>query len=210
MVFFTRRRYIRCANLFFNSDHSGVKKNLSLALPDVSHTKMFRSFYAVQADHCAAPGEGAAGVEKPLADGKQRNREAEERSRGAGIFARYPDVRRGNSQGLSARHLPHGPIPGSLAVVFFFFDSLFFPSFFCSSFRTICYFLSPQNSRKSDIFSIFFTLLLLFFQMDLKEVERKIAQHSAKLQGVDLSRTVQQVSQEKQEIQHRLDTSEWT
>lgn len=46
--------------------------------------------------------------------------------------------------------------------------------------------------------------------MDLKEVERKIAQHSAKLQGVDLSRTIQQVSQEKQEIQHRLDTSEWT
>lgn len=45
--------------------------------------------------------------------------------------------------------------------------------------------------------------------MDLKEVERKIAQHAAKLQGVDLSRTIQQVSQEKQEVQHRLDTSEW-
>uniref|UniRef100_H3DLI5 RAD50 double strand break repair protein n=1 Tax=Tetraodon nigroviridis TaxID=99883 RepID=H3DLI5_TETNG len=45
------------------------------------------------------------------------------------------------------------------------------------------------------------------YLMDLKEVERKIAQHSAKLQGVDLSRTVQQVSQEKQEIQHRLDTT---
>lgn len=45
--------------------------------------------------------------------------------------------------------------------------------------------------------------------MDLKEVERKIAQHAAKLQGVDLSRTIQQVSQEKQEIQHQLDTSEW-
>lgn len=46
--------------------------------------------------------------------------------------------------------------------------------------------------------------------MDLKEVERKIAQHSAKLQGLDLNRTIQQVSQEKQEIQHRLDTSKWT
>lgn len=45
------------------------------------------------------------------------------------------------------------------------------------------------------------------FQMDLKEVERKIAQHAAKLHGVDLTRTVQQVSQEKQEIQHKVDTS---
>lgn len=44
-------------------------------------------------------------------------------------------------------------------------------------------------------------------QLDLKEVERKIAQHTAKLQGVDLSRTMQHVSQEKQEVQHRLDTS---
>lgn len=44
--------------------------------------------------------------------------------------------------------------------------------------------------------------------MDLKEVERKMAQHAARLQGVDLSRTIQQVSQEKQETQHRLDTSE--
>ncbi len=43
--------------------------------------------------------------------------------------------------------------------------------------------------------------------MDLKEVERKIAQHAAKLQGVDLTRTIQQVSQEKQETQHKLDTS---
>ena len=45
-------------------------------------------------------------------------------------------------------------------------------------------------------------------QLDLKEVDRKIAQQEARLQGVDLSRTVQQVSQEKQETQHRLDTSE--
>uniref|UniRef100_A0A8C9QW90 RAD50 double strand break repair protein n=1 Tax=Scleropages formosus TaxID=113540 RepID=A0A8C9QW90_SCLFO len=45
------------------------------------------------------------------------------------------------------------------------------------------------------------------YQLDLKEVERKIAQHAAKLQGVDLSRTVQQVRQEKQETQHRIDTT---
>ncbi|XP_048091405.1 DNA repair protein RAD50 [Alosa alosa] len=45
------------------------------------------------------------------------------------------------------------------------------------------------------------------YLMDLKDVERKIAQHAAKLHGVDLSRTMQQVSQEKQETQHRLDTT---
>uniref|UniRef100_I3JPA7 RAD50 double strand break repair protein n=1 Tax=Oreochromis niloticus TaxID=8128 RepID=I3JPA7_ORENI len=49
--------------------------------------------------------------------------------------------------------------------------------------------------------------LLDRYQMDLKEVERKIAQHAAKLQGVDLTRTTQQVSQEKQETQHKLDTT---
>jgi hypothetical protein len=43
-------------------------------------------------------------------------------------------------------------------------------------------------------------------KMELKDVERKIAQQAAKLQGVDLDRTVQQVNQEKQEKQHRLDT----
>lgn len=43
--------------------------------------------------------------------------------------------------------------------------------------------------------------------MDLKDVERKIAQQAAKLQGVDLTRTIQQVSQEKQETQHKIDTS---
>lgn len=42
--------------------------------------------------------------------------------------------------------------------------------------------------------------------MELKDVERKIAQQAAKLQGVDLDRTVQQVNQEKQEKQHKLDT----
>ncbi|XP_060911170.1 DNA repair protein RAD50 [Labrus mixtus] len=45
------------------------------------------------------------------------------------------------------------------------------------------------------------------YLMDLREVERKVAQHAAKLQGVDLTRTIQQVSQEKQETQHKLDTS---
>ncbi|XP_040007110.1 DNA repair protein RAD50 [Xiphias gladius] len=45
------------------------------------------------------------------------------------------------------------------------------------------------------------------YLMDLKEVERKIAQQAAKLQGIDLTRTVQQVSQEKQETQHKLDTT---
>ncbi|ELV11437.1 DNA repair protein RAD50 [Tupaia chinensis] len=44
------------------------------------------------------------------------------------------------------------------------------------------------------------------FQMELKDVERKIAQQEAKLQGIDLDRTVQQVNQEKQEKQHKLDT----
>lgn len=42
--------------------------------------------------------------------------------------------------------------------------------------------------------------------MELKDVERKIAQQAAKLQGVDLDRTVQQVNQEKQEKQHKVDT----
>ncbi|XP_056140912.1 DNA repair protein RAD50 [Lampris incognitus] len=45
------------------------------------------------------------------------------------------------------------------------------------------------------------------YLMDLKEVERKIAQQAAKLQGVDLTRTIQQVNLEKQETQHRLDTT---
>ncbi|XP_037544196.1 DNA repair protein RAD50 [Nematolebias whitei] len=45
------------------------------------------------------------------------------------------------------------------------------------------------------------------YLMDLKELERKIAQHAAKLQGVDLTRSIQQVSQEKQETQHNLDTT---
>ncbi|XP_037323920.2 DNA repair protein RAD50 [Pungitius pungitius] len=45
------------------------------------------------------------------------------------------------------------------------------------------------------------------YLMDLKELEKKIAQQAARLQGVDLTRTVQQVSREKQETQHKLDTT---
>uniref|UniRef100_A0A7M4ERX8 RAD50 double strand break repair protein n=1 Tax=Crocodylus porosus TaxID=8502 RepID=A0A7M4ERX8_CROPO len=44
------------------------------------------------------------------------------------------------------------------------------------------------------------------YQIDLRDVERKIAQHAAKLLGVDLTRTVQQVSQEKQGKKHLWDT----
>ncbi|XP_009703678.1 PREDICTED: DNA repair protein RAD50 [Cariama cristata] len=44
------------------------------------------------------------------------------------------------------------------------------------------------------------------YQTDIRDVERKIAQQEAKLLGVDLSRTVLQVSQEKQEKKHLWDT----
>ncbi|KAL8211924.1 UNVERIFIED_CONTAM: DNA repair protein rad50 [Gekko kuhli] len=44
------------------------------------------------------------------------------------------------------------------------------------------------------------------YQTDLRDVERKIAQQATKLQGVDLGRTILQVSQEKQEKKHQLDT----
>ncbi|NXT51885.1 RAD50 protein, partial [Pluvianellus socialis] len=43
-------------------------------------------------------------------------------------------------------------------------------------------------------------------QTDIRDVERKIAQQEAKLLGVDLSRTVLQVSHEKQEKKHLWDT----
>lgn len=45
-----------------------------------------------------------------------------------------------------------------------------------------------------------------YFQTDIRDVERKIAQQEAKLLGVDLSRTMLQVSQEKQEKKHLWDT----
>uniref|UniRef100_A0ACB8EJC5 DNA repair protein rad50 n=2 Tax=Sphaerodactylus townsendi TaxID=933632 RepID=A0ACB8EJC5_9SAUR len=44
------------------------------------------------------------------------------------------------------------------------------------------------------------------YQTDLRDVERKIAQQATKLHGVDLGRTILQVSQEKQEKRHQLDT----
>ncbi|KAJ7316505.1 hypothetical protein JRQ81_002667 [Phrynocephalus forsythii] len=44
------------------------------------------------------------------------------------------------------------------------------------------------------------------YQTDLRDVERKIAQQATKLQGVDLGRTLLQVSQEKQEKKHQWDT----
>ncbi|XP_052545763.1 DNA repair protein RAD50 isoform X1 [Tympanuchus pallidicinctus] len=44
------------------------------------------------------------------------------------------------------------------------------------------------------------------YQTDIRDVERKIAQQEAKLLGVDLNRTVLQVSQEKQEKKHLWDT----
>ncbi|NXQ51511.1 RAD50 protein, partial [Anthoscopus minutus] len=44
------------------------------------------------------------------------------------------------------------------------------------------------------------------YQTDIRDVERKIAQQEAKLLGVDLSRTVLQVSKEKQEKKHLWDT----
>ncbi|TRY58124.1 hypothetical protein DNTS_025536 [Danionella cerebrum] len=68
----------------------------------------------------------------------------------------------------------------------------------------LCTLTSEENTAKACLQDI---SLMDRFQLDLKDVERKIAQHSAKLKGVDLSRTMQQVSQEKQETQHRMDTT---
>ncbi|XP_069754223.1 DNA repair protein RAD50 [Narcine bancroftii] len=45
------------------------------------------------------------------------------------------------------------------------------------------------------------------FQTDLRDVERKIAQQAAKLQGVNMNRTMQQVNQEKQEMQIQVETA---
>uniref|UniRef100_A0A8C5BL03 RAD50 homolog, double strand break repair protein n=1 Tax=Gadus morhua TaxID=8049 RepID=A0A8C5BL03_GADMO len=64
--------------------------------------------------------------------------------------------------------------------------------------------ISEEETAKACLQDI---ALMDRFLLDLKEVDRKIAQQEARLQGVDLSRTVQQVSQEKQETQHRLDTT---
>uniref|UniRef100_A0A8C5Q7R2 Zinc-hook domain-containing protein n=1 Tax=Leptobrachium leishanense TaxID=445787 RepID=A0A8C5Q7R2_9ANUR len=63
-------------------------------------------------------------------------------------------------------------------------------------------FMSEEESAKACLQDI---SLMERYQMELRDVERKIAQHATKLQGVDLNRTIQQVTQEKQEKQHSLD-----
>ncbi|KAK1788005.1 hypothetical protein P4O66_016479 [Electrophorus voltai] len=64
--------------------------------------------------------------------------------------------------------------------------------------------MSEEDTAKACLQDI---SLMDRYQLDLKDVERKMAQHAAKLQGMDLSRTMQHISHEKQETQHRLDTT---
>ncbi|NXE05640.1 RAD50 protein, partial [Lophotis ruficrista] len=63
--------------------------------------------------------------------------------------------------------------------------------------------LSEEESAKARLQDI---TLMERYQTDVRDVERKIAQQEAKLLGFDLSRTVLQVSQEKQEKKHLWDT----
>ncbi|XP_074865462.1 DNA repair protein RAD50 [Carettochelys insculpta] len=63
--------------------------------------------------------------------------------------------------------------------------------------------IAEEESAKACLQDI---TLMERYQTDLRDVERKIAQQATKLKGVDLSRTVLQVSQEKQEKNHLLDT----
>ncbi|GAB0195834.1 DNA repair protein RAD50 [Grus japonensis] len=63
--------------------------------------------------------------------------------------------------------------------------------------------LSEEGGAKARLQDI---TLMERYQTDIRDVERKIAQQEAKLLGVDLSRTVLQVSQEKQEKKHSWDT----
>ncbi|NXU83265.1 RAD50 protein, partial [Xiphorhynchus elegans] len=63
--------------------------------------------------------------------------------------------------------------------------------------------LSEEGSAKACLQDI---TLMERYQTDIRDVERRIAQQEAKLLGVDLSRTVLQVSQEKQEKKHLWDT----
>nr|XP_009677338.1 PREDICTED: DNA repair protein RAD50 [Struthio camelus australis] len=63
--------------------------------------------------------------------------------------------------------------------------------------------LSEEEGAKACLQDI---TLMERYQTDIRDVERKIAQQAAKLLGVDLSRTVLQVSQEKQEKKHLWDT----
>uniref|UniRef100_UPI00398F1CF5 DNA repair protein RAD50 n=1 Tax=Pristiophorus japonicus TaxID=55135 RepID=UPI00398F1CF5 len=64
-------------------------------------------------------------------------------------------------------------------------------------------FLSEEGTAKSCLQDI---SLMERYQMELRDVERKIAQQEAKLLGVDVNRTMQQVNQEKQEMQLQVDT----
>ncbi|NWV28552.1 RAD50 protein, partial [Origma solitaria] len=63
--------------------------------------------------------------------------------------------------------------------------------------------LSEEEGAKARLQDI---TLMERYQTDIRDVERKLAQQEAKLLGVDLSRTVLQVSQEKQEKKHLWDT----
>ncbi|XP_050761277.1 DNA repair protein RAD50 [Gymnogyps californianus] len=63
--------------------------------------------------------------------------------------------------------------------------------------------LSEEEGAKARLQDI---TLMERYQTDVRDVERKIAQQEAKLLGVDLSRTVLQVSHEKQEKKHLWDT----
>ncbi|NXB79287.1 RAD50 protein, partial [Donacobius atricapilla] len=63
--------------------------------------------------------------------------------------------------------------------------------------------LSEEEGAKACLQDI---TLMERYQTDIRDVERKIAQQEAKLLGVDLSRTIFQVSQEKQEKKHLWDT----
>ncbi|NWR83565.1 RAD50 protein, partial [Furnarius figulus] len=63
--------------------------------------------------------------------------------------------------------------------------------------------LSEEGGAKACLQDI---TLMERYQTDIRDVERRIAQQEAKLLGVDLSRTVLQVSQEKQEKKHLWDT----
>ncbi|KFO70026.1 DNA repair protein RAD50 [Cuculus canorus] len=63
--------------------------------------------------------------------------------------------------------------------------------------------LSEEEGAKACLQDI---TLMERYQTDIRDVERKIAQQEAKLLGFDLSRTVLQVSKEKQEKKHLWDT----
>ncbi|XP_051487262.1 DNA repair protein RAD50 isoform X2 [Apus apus] len=63
--------------------------------------------------------------------------------------------------------------------------------------------LSEEKGAKACLQDV---TLMERYQADIRDDERKIAQQEAKLLGVDLARTVLQVSQEKQEKKHLWDT----